>query len=141
MGDIYSPCPCQSGKKFKFCCKKQLSASSQDGEALEKIANWPVNSVYVHQDWKTQGITPVQVIRGFSNFWIFTNFLVDLWCLGVKDIILKIGISDAKLKDYISCPGLVLANYELGRSLILGATNFAGEIEIEPCRLFSLRDK
>jgi hypothetical protein len=133
MRNIYSPCPCESGKKFKFCCKKALSVSSQDKGSLEKVANWPVVSAYVHQDWKTEGITPVQVIRGFSNFWIFSSFLVDLWCVGVKDIILKIGISDTQLRDCTSRPGLALANYELGRSLVLGAVDFAREIEIEPC--------
>lgn len=22
-GDMYSPCPCESGKKYKFCCAKR----------------------------------------------------------------------------------------------------------------------
>lgn len=73
----------------------------------------------------------MQVVRGIDNFWIIAFCLVDTWCLGIKDIFLKIGISNQQFKTHMSHPDLISVDYELGRGIALGARDFAKQIGLE----------
>ena len=63
------------------------------------------------------------------------SYLVDFWCLGVKDTILKCGISKRDLTPIYNRNDdsfLVTISYQDARSLILGAMDFAKAIDIAP---------
>lgn len=80
------------------------------------------------------GISSVYVIRELNkNSYVLTSYLVDFWCLGVKDTFFKFGISNANLKYiYNRNDELVTVSYEDARSLILGAIDFAKIVDIGP---------
>lgn len=88
----------------------------------------------VHQDWETLGISPVYVVKKISdNSYALVNYLVDFWCLGVKDVFFKVGVTRERLNISLdNQAGLVDISYEDARSLILGAADFAASLGIAP---------
>ncbi len=133
MNDIYAPCLCGSGEKFKFCCHK-IQKKGGVIPATFECSKFPIHECKVLKDWEDTGISPVYVSRKLTNTsYVFISYLVDFWCLGVKDTMLKFGISQTDLK-YIYSKGddLETISYQDARSLILGAIDFAKAINIAP---------
>lgn len=133
MSDIYAPCICGSGKKFKFCC---YGIQKKGGviPATSECCKFPIYECKVLKNWQEIGISPIYVARELNkNSYVFISYLVDFWCLGVKDTLLKFGISKADLMQiYSRHDDLVSVSYEDARSLILGAIDFAKAIDIVP---------
>ncbi len=133
MNDIYAPCPCGSGKKFKFCCY-EIQKKGGVIPATSECCKFPIYECKALKNWKELGISPVYVSREITKeSFVFISYLVDFWCLGVKDTSLKFGISKTDLKHiYIRSDDLETISYQDARSLILGALDFAKEINIAP---------
>lgn len=133
MNDIYVQCLCGSGKKFKFCCYGILKKGGATPATLE-CCKLPVYECKVLKNWEKTGISPVFVSRELTkDSYVFISYLVDLWCLGVKDTTLKFGISKTDLKCiYSRNDDLETISYQDARSLILGAIDFAKTIDISP---------
>jgi hypothetical protein len=133
MNDIYAPCLCGSGKKFKFCC---YGIQKKGGviPATSECCKFPIYECKVLKNWEEVGISPVYVSRELTkDSYVFASYLVDFWCLGVKDTTLKFGISKADLKHiYKKNDDLETVSYQDARSLILGAIDFAKAIDIAP---------
>lgn len=127
MSSIYAPCPCNSGKKLKFCCYK-----SSD------FTKFPLFGCYIGKDWQKAGISNVIVARkAFDESLIAGIYLVDVWCLGVKDAYIKknLDINDLQyLCNAIASvnDGVIEISYEDARSIILGSVNYAAKIGIQP---------
>lgn len=133
MNDIYAPCLCGSGKKFKFCCYGIQKKGGVIPATLE-CCKFPIYECKVLKNWKEVGVSPVYVSRELTKeSFVFISYLVDFWCLGVKDTILKFGISKTDLKYiYSKSDDLETVSYQDARSLILGAIDFAKAINIAP---------
>jgi hypothetical protein len=131
MTNAYVPCPCGSGKKFKFCCKQALSSKVTSIDPL-MVSKWPVDSCYISSDWQEMGIGTALIIRGTRNYWTVASFLVDIWCLGVKDVFIKKNLTDDELRQYLSALHFTPIDYEDVRAVIFGAVDFARQIQIEP---------
>lgn len=135
MSDIYAPCLCGSKKKFKFCCYEMFK---KHGEmpSISECYKFPVYECKIIKNWKEVGISPVIVSRKLTkDLYVFISYLIDFWCLGLKDTIIKFGITQKDLSQiynrYDDC-GLETISYQDARSLILGAIDFAKIIEIAP---------
>lgn len=133
MNDVYAPCLCGSGKKFKFCCH-EIQKKGGVIPATSECYKFPIHECKVLENWKETGISPVYVSRELNrDSYVFISYLVDFWCLGVKDTTLKFGASKRTLSDiYSRNDGLVTISYQDARSLILGAMDFANAIGIPP---------
>lgn len=133
MSDIYASCLCGSGKKFKFCCHGTLK-KRESIPATSECSKFPIYECKVLENWEETGISPVYVVRELNkNSYVFISYLVDFWCLGVKDTMLKFGISKTDLAHiYSRSDDLVTVPYEDARSLILGTVDFAKAIDIAP---------
>ncbi|MBA3957331.1 MAG: SEC-C domain-containing protein [Parachlamydiaceae bacterium] len=133
MTDVYTPCLCGSGKKFKFCCY-EIQKRGEVIPATSECCKFPIYECKVLKNWKTAGISPVHVSRELTkDSYAFVSYLVDFWCLGVKDTTLKFGISKADLKHiYNKSDELETVSYQDARSLILGANDFAKALDIVP---------
>lgn len=132
MKDVYSPCLCGSGKKFKFCCNAILKSGGTSANL--ECSKFPVYECKVLESWEEKGISPVFVVRELTkDSYVFVSYLVDFWCLGLKDTIFKFGISKRDLTQiYSRSNDLVTISYQDARSLILGAIDFAKAIDIAP---------
>lgn len=133
MSDIYLPCVCGSGKKFKFCCYG-IQKKGDGIPASSECCKFPVHECKVLKNWEETGISPVYVSRELTkDSYVFISYLVDFWCLGLKDTILKFGVSKRDLSQaYSRSDDLVTISYQDARSLILGAMDFAKTIDIAP---------
>lgn len=133
MSDIYAPYLCGSGKKFKFCC---YGIQKKGGviPATAECCKFPIHECKVLENWEETGISPVYVSRELTkDSYVFISYLVDFWCLGIKDTILKFGATKTDLAQiYSRSDELVTISYQDARSLILGAMDFAKTIDIAP---------
>ena len=136
MSSMYEPCPCKSGKKFKFCCHKQIKASSPQ-EVAKLSIQYPLHLCLIGQDWEEMGITNILIARKMphGNF-IAGLYLLDVWCLGIKSSDLKININNNEL-SYLKegmegAQTLMSIPYEDIRSLILGGIAFADTLGFTP---------
>lgn len=133
MNDIYVPCLCGSGKKFKFCCY-EIQKKNGVIPATAACCKFPIYECKALKNWEEVGLSPVFVSRELTkNSYVFICYLVDFWCLGIKDTTCKYGISKNELAQiYNKCDDLVTISYQDARSMILGALDFANAIDIAP---------
>jgi hypothetical protein len=109
-------------------------------ETLEKAREFPLQGCWVMEGWQESGLTPVVVARAVSEGEvIYATFLVDFYCLGVKNVIWKSGVSTKQF--YRELPRLCSdapkkCDAGLAHELIYGAIEFARKYEFEPHRDF-----
>jgi hypothetical protein len=137
LEDIYEPCSCGSGKKFKFCCYQksrefnQLPAST----ILQRATDFKIHECLVREDWKTDGLAATLIVRQLPNLkYLFGFFLVDTYCLGVKDVYVEANASSGAVENIKRRfpENMVPITYQEARSLILGAVEYAKGIGFEP---------
>jgi hypothetical protein len=102
------PCPCRSGKKYKKCClpKKRHhppgdSLWSHAGKVhrIQHADDYPVEACYLNADWKEQGLARIVVTRSQENGKIMVAaFLVDIFCLGVKNAFCNEGLGRRQIE-------------------------------------------
>ncbi|MES2199682.1 MAG: hypothetical protein V4489_05905 [Chlamydiota bacterium] len=131
--DIYGPCLCGSGKKFKFCC---CSAYKEGKIPLESdfCSNLPIYDCKILPNQEDVGISPIHIVRQLTDTtYVLISYLIDFWCLGLKDAFINYGLSSSELQSiFQKGPPLISLPYEEARSFILGSIDFARKIDIEP---------
>jgi len=133
MSSIYDPCPCNSGKKYKFCCNNCFKRLSPIASA-QKAVDYPLHDCVATSDWRgaSQGLATVVLSRKMPNGnYILGSYLVDTWCLGVKNTFLHWDVKHSEIGFYKQFDNNPIS-YEDARSLILGALDYAKNIKIEP---------
>lgn len=128
---MYEPCPCGSGKKIKFCCYlkgKELSVLS-DRELILRASQLPVaTECLINTGWQEQGLAQILVIRHLLNRrFIAGVYLVDIFCLGLKDSFIRLRLNDKDVNSLREKFGVPLEEipYEDVRSIIFGAIDYA----------------
>ena len=127
MSSVYAPCPCNSGKKLKFCCYK-----------TSDLTKFPLHKCCIGKNWQKTGISNVVIIRKvFDESFIAEIYLVDIWCLGVKDAFIRKNLSNSDLQYLcnnisLASDGVIEISYEDARSIVLGSLNYAAKIGIQP---------
>jgi hypothetical protein len=137
MGDDkYQPCPCGSGKRFKFCCYEKRASlnNASDAELIRRVAEFPVSRCLVNSNWE-DGIAQVLVVRWMPNSqYLVGVYLVDVFCLGVKDTFVRARFYDedltALLRRFPQRFGEIA--YENARSMVLGAVEYARQLGFAP---------
>lgn len=129
MTDVYAPCLCGSGNKFKFCCYQAVKKGNMQS-LISGITKFPIHTCRVLNDWEEEGISPVYVVRKLTNAsYVFASYMVDFWCLGVKDVAFKVGINDALLEGIFDRGhSMKSIPYQEARSMILGAVDYARSV-------------
>ncbi len=138
MISAYEPCPCESGKKFKFCCLPAFMA--ENSPELAKLSTiWPIYDCYIGKDWQEVGKTMVMVIRTMPTKLFFSSFfLIDAFCLGVKDTYTRLNLGQKDLEflkdglDNAGCGGVISIPYADARSIIFGAVAYAQTLGFDP---------
>ena len=136
MSDKYGPCPCGSGKKFKFCCyeKRETLGGVSDAALTRRAAEFPVDKCFTSQRWKEHGIAQVLVARQLPDGTsLMGAYLVDVFCLGLKNAFVA-RLRPDELQSFLkSCPAAMQQiSYEDARSVILGAIEFAMRFGLPP---------
>lgn len=108
---------------------------------LEQARTYPILGCWLMEGWQEQGITPVVVARQQAeNRVVFGVFLVNLFCLGVKDAMWK---ADASLNLFerdlprMCSDAPEPCDHDLAHELIYGAVEYARKYGFEPHRDFA----
>lgn len=109
----------------------------QKGRSLE------IYECYIPKDNFPEGEGVVIVTRRHNGGNLtFGCFLVDIYCMGVKDCFVAFRRSEEEYKDYLNqvgqTQGLEKVPYEIAHNWIFGAIDFASEAGIDPHKDFAL---
>lgn len=128
--------------------KKKAAPPSQQQLSPEKYIqtkarSLPIVECLVVCDWEEIGSTPVLVARQHkSGNYTLGIYLIDVWCLGVKDSYYYFNVNEEKyeeLKDIVFRYHVRMSiSYNEAHNLIYGSVAFAEEVEVQPCKSFRL---
>lgn len=119
----------------------QQGSISPERFIRERARKLPLGECYATHDWQKYGIADVIVTRRKANGnFVFGVFLVDTYCLGVKDVIYNDDITKDTLERYLAKfqdqNRLEPISYDEAHNIIYGALEFASEAGIEPDKSF-----
>ncbi|TAJ08635.1 hypothetical protein DMA11_21130 [Marinilabiliaceae bacterium JC017] len=102
----------------------------------------PIMECLINEDWEEAHTANITIARKHTNGNItYTNYLVDLLCLGVKDSNFKFNQTPIEYEEYKQLINESLSfisiDYTLAHNIIFAGYEFAIELGIEPCKTFS----
>ena len=147
------PCPCGSGKKYKRCCLPKERHQASGGslwsyagkmDRIQHADQYPVEACYLNTDWKEQGLARIVVTRSQNDGRAIVGvFLVDIFCLGVKNAFCNEGLTRRQIEDELlpryyqnEEPTRIGINY--AKEIIYGAVDYARSLGFEPHPDFEL---
>lgn len=109
----------------------------------ERVRNLPIGKCYINPDWQEEGMAHIIVTRNRAGGnLVYSSFLVDTLCLGVKYAEYAIDFSSDELQDALehfrSNHSLEEIDYNTVHNLIYGAIEFAEEGGINPVKEFGV---
>lgn len=107
----------------------------------QRARSLEIGTCYITEDLENRGEGHIIVTRKHTGGRVsLAFFLVDIWCVGVKDSFYKLRVDPEELEDLIDCHrlGLRECSYEEAHNWIFGAVEFAEEAGIAPDKSFSL---
>jgi hypothetical protein len=108
---------------------------------LEQARDYPILGCWMMEGWQEQGITPVIVARTQpDDRVVYGAFMVDIFCMGVKNALWEVDVSSKKLERDIPrmCSEAPLAvESSLAHEIIYGAIKYARQWGFEPHRDFT----
>lgn len=135
--NIYDPCDCGSGKKFKFCCLSKIKEMLDlpDSELIKRLSSFPIHQCWIDQDGLDIGHPTILITRIMGPQKYFAGvYVVDTYCLGLKKIDLNLRTSYIQIKDFLINfhNEMSKISYEDCRSIILGGIEYAANLGIDP---------
>ncbi len=109
---------------------------------LQHAREYPIFGCWLMKGWQNNGLTPVVVAREQKDGRVLCgSYLIDLYCLGVKNVTVFTNLSQAALQRKLTkmCQGEPEpCSVELAHEIIYGAIEFAQKYEFEPHPDFTL---
>lgn len=128
--------------------KKKKGAPVQQALSPEKYIqtkcrNLPVVECLIGENWQEVGMATIVVARRHTNGnYTLGIYLVDTFCLGLKDSVYKFNITEEEYEEYKELlsvsSGMLVISYNEAHNIIYGAIAYAEELGIQPCKDFSL---
>jgi len=120
-----------------------LNSYSYKVGLIKKAKQFPINECLVNEDWQDKGLAHILLSRKQpNNELIIGVFLVDIYCLGVKNTFCNANIS---LEDYEKLKfrmsqesSLITCDPKLANRIIYGAVEYARKLGFEPQKDFTL---
>ena len=106
-----------------------------------RVRSLPISKCFVTTDWEEFGIANVVVTRKHVNGNITAGiYLVDLFCLGIKDTFYFFNEPEEELFEKINIERSYLqeVDYNLAHNIIYAGHDFAIEFDIQPHKTFSI---
>ncbi len=122
---------------------KQQTFLSPEQYVKEKARTLEIGDCFINEDYEECGLCHIVVTRlhkgGRKTIGVY---LVDKYCLGVKDAFYRLRMDDIEYDDFIQTISreyhLKKISYNEAHNLIYGAIEFADEAGIAPCKDFAL---
>jgi len=120
-----------------------LNSYSYKVGLIKKAKQFPINECLVNEDWQGKGLANILLSRKQpNNELIIGVFLVDIYCLGIKNTFCNANISSEeyeKLKFRMSQESsLITCDPKLANRIIYGAIEYARKLGFEPQKDFAL---
>ena len=102
----------------------------------------PIGECLINKDWREDGIAQIFIIREHSNENITVGmYLVDIFCLGVKDTFFRFNVSTKEYEDVVNQVSQEMEfdpiDYVLAHNIIYGAIGYAEEYGFLPHKDFT----
>ena len=120
---------------------KVIQMLSPENYIRKKARSLPVYECLVNTEWKEQGVAHVVVARKHTNGNItFCMYLVDLFCLGIKNTQYLFNIPESEYQDKkeeLAHIEFESVSYELAHNIVFAGLEFAEEYEFKPHKDFT----
>jgi hypothetical protein len=125
----------------KKAAKKQVQALSPEKYIRQKSRNLPIFKCWINKNWEESRLANIVIARQHvGKSLTVCIYLVDLYCLGVKDTYYLFNILESELDEFfrendrLEFTGI---SYELAHNIIYSALEFAEEYGFSPHRDFT----
>lgn len=124
---------------------KKATLLSPEKYIQKKARALPLKECLVMEGWESLGISNVIVARQHMSGNITVGvYMVDTYCLGVKDTLYRFNVSEEDYEELKSMFATKAAfkqvSYELVHNFILGAVAYAEELGISPHKDFAITE-
>ena len=122
---------------------RQSSAKlSPEGYIRKKARSLPIHECLINTEWDESGMAQIIIARKHVNENVTLGlFLVDLYCLGVKDTFYQFNISTIEYEElksrYLEGLETEECDYTLAHNIIYGAVAFAEDFGFQPHKDFN----
>jgi len=121
----------QQQKKAKKQLKRKQRTSALKPIQTSRYLS-PIIASYVYRDIWQKGIGTVLIVRRLPNGnLLLANYLVDTWCLGVKDAFVR-EVSRAMLEQFLSQQPMEPQSPEYCKALVMGAIEYGKTNGLNP---------
>ncbi|MGB0524717.1 MAG: tetratricopeptide repeat protein [Flammeovirgaceae bacterium] len=104
----------------------------------------PLGECFITEDWEQMGLANVIVSRVHTTGNItYGIYLVDTYCLGIKDTFFDFNITQYEFRDRIAQmreDGLVPCAYALAHNVIIGGLEYAEDLGLAPHKDFAITE-
>ncbi|MBC8184669.1 hypothetical protein H8E88_26540 [candidate division KSB1 bacterium] len=129
-----------SKKNKKQNPKKRKRIAVVDGTSipnqLRKARSYPVKECYITEGWQEGGIGNIYILREKPNGnFVMGVFLIDIFCLGLKNTFYNPDISSAEIKDMINNKPdekQIEIDIDDAHSIIYGGIDYAENLGFKP---------
>lgn len=114
----------------------------------KKARSIALHQCYINSDWQEGGMATVIVVRKMRNGnLIVGSYIVDVYCLGVKDTFFKTNLAEHQFEEellpiYTERMGLDMVKIEptLAFNIVYGAVEYAEDLGFEPHKDFKITE-
>ena len=116
---------------------------------IRKVARkLPIHECRIYDNWREEGKTQVAVVRRRNSGQLIVGFyLVDLWCLGLKDSFFRHDLEPSEYEEMVEHidsginqemgTNFVKCDPQLAFNIIYGAVEYAEDLGFEPAKEFA----
>ncbi len=111
---------------------------------VQQARNYPIEGCWIRADWQKAGITPVFVTRRQPNGNVlFGCYMVDLYCLGVKDAFWRSDVPPAAFKRDVMGKSFAETtpleiSVDMAHEIVYGGLEYAASLGFKPHPDFEL---
>lgn len=113
----------------------RASVASSGIADLQNARNYPIYGCWIMAGWQEAGMTPILVARKQDDDQIiFGRYLVDLYCLGIKDADVRMNYSRNRFNrelTHLCADAPEPCAVELAHEIIYGALDYAKQLGFE----------
>jgi len=117
-------------------------ASGHESRFYREVRAWPIAGCWIRRDWETTGLAVIMIARRRPDGHIaFANYLVDLYCLGLKDTFCRTNVPPDRFhrgdleRAFPDAPPVSISP-ELAHEIIYGSIEYAAQFGFQPHRDF-----
>ncbi len=136
----------KSNNKRKKAAKPAGQLSPQQ-YLKQKASKLPKGKWYINEDWQTAGLAVISAVRIMpSGNIVYGTYLVDVFCLGVKDAGYRFNLKSSDAQDEImqryELTGLeaIEIKPDFAQNIIYGAIEYAAQFKFAPHKDFDLAE-